>query len=144
MNRRMALAIVGAVLALFGVFAAVLIFTDHRGSGTSFPWGFMAVAGAFVVGGCGLALYNLRANAADSQLVESGIPYWGVVTAIERKVQSAISGKTHYVLTATGTHGSDTRAFTKVYEGVRPFLDEGQEVTIYVDREDPERFVIKR
>lgn len=141
MTRRIALALVGVAIALFGLVAAVAVFREHGTTG-QLNWGFFTVAAAFVVAGGSLGAYHVRRNADERRLAETGIEYRGVITSIEREVKSTISGNTQYVLTATAAHGDDTRVFTKVYSGVRPFLDVGQQITIYVDRDNPERFVV--
>lgn len=142
MNRRIALAIVGAVLAIFGVVAtSSVIITRGELSAPTF-WGFLILSIGFVAAGIYLAVYNLRLNAAANRLKAHGIAYDGVVTSIDRAIKSTFSGTANYTLTATGIHDDDTRVFTKIYPGVRPFLDVGQAVTIYVDPENPDHFVI--
>lgn len=141
MNRRIALAIVGGVIAAFGAVALIATFINSRGAEAT-AWIFFLVSLAFVVAGGYLAVYNLRTNAADNQLKETGLIYDAIITSIDREIKSSITGSTTYTLTATGTRGDDTRAFTKEYPGVRPFFDVGQAVQIYVDPNNPKRFVI--
>lgn len=142
MNRRVALAIVGAVLAVFGVVATSAVVITRGETGTGAFVGFLALTIGFVVAGLYLAAYNLRLNAADNQLKARGIAFDGVVTSIDRRIKTTITGTANYTLTATGTNADDTRVFTKVYPGVRPFLDVGQAVTIHVDPANPDRYVI--
>lgn len=172
MTRRKALVIVGIILVLFGLLAigAVVAVAARRGGYVPTDLVLVLIGVAFVGGSVWILITQRKGMAEEERLREYGLAYDGQVTSIERTVRSALTGSAYYTLTAygervaasgeqgakkpgagrlgSGKSGSgrsakkDRRTFTKNFSSVKPFHDVGDDVTIYVDPDDPERFYV--